>query len=152
MNRWTSYNHRTRRQSSYVVLPSTFQHYGSFYLRMGAVGTFKEHNIIYNFVIIHTLYLKILRYRYCTHIEYLSCIYIDFADKKTQNKRSNTYVNVIFYMILNYSIIFLSRNLCIQLKKSLSITFLFSIFRNFDLWRITIFYVTNYVYSVWTSH
>jgi hypothetical protein len=38
MDHWTSYNPRTRRQSSHLVLPSTFQHYGSFYLRMGAVG------------------------------------------------------------------------------------------------------------------
>jgi len=38
MDYWTSYNPRTRRQSSHLVLPSTFQHYGSFYLRMGAVG------------------------------------------------------------------------------------------------------------------
>lgn len=29
-----------RRQSIHVPLPSTFQHYGSFYLRMGAVGKF----------------------------------------------------------------------------------------------------------------
>lgn len=38
MEHWTSYNPRTRRQSFHLVLPSTFQHYGSFYLRMGAVG------------------------------------------------------------------------------------------------------------------
>ncbi|KAL5237253.1 hypothetical protein ACI65C_004663 [Semiaphis heraclei] len=38
MDYWTSYNPRTRRQSSHLVLPSTFQHYGSFYLRMGAVA------------------------------------------------------------------------------------------------------------------
>lgn len=33
-----AYTQRPRRQSSHIVLPSTFQHYGSFYLRMGAVG------------------------------------------------------------------------------------------------------------------
>lgn len=41
MNYWKSYNQRPRRHSTHVVLPSTFQHYGSFYLRMGAVGTFE---------------------------------------------------------------------------------------------------------------
>ncbi|VVC38319.1 Otopetrin [Cinara cedri] len=39
INNWSSsYNQKTRRQSSHAVLPSTFQHYGSFYLRMGAVA------------------------------------------------------------------------------------------------------------------
>ncbi|XP_025404734.1 proton channel OtopLc-like [Sipha flava] len=36
---WNPNNQRThRRQSIHVPLPSTFQHYGSFYLRMGAVA------------------------------------------------------------------------------------------------------------------
>ncbi|XP_050426440.1 proton channel OtopLc-like [Adelges cooleyi] len=36
MNPWEHHHHR--RHSSHLILPSTFQHYGSFYLRMGAVA------------------------------------------------------------------------------------------------------------------
>lgn len=40
MNHCNPHNLRMpRRQSIHMPLPSTFQHYGSFYLRMGAVGT-----------------------------------------------------------------------------------------------------------------
>ncbi|XP_050528514.1 proton channel OtopLc-like isoform X2 [Daktulosphaira vitifoliae] len=39
LNHWSHvHHHRGRRNSNHLILPSTFQHYGSFYLRMGAVA------------------------------------------------------------------------------------------------------------------
>jgi hypothetical protein len=91
---WNPNNQRThRRQSIHVPLPSTFQHYGSFYLRMGAVGMLLE---IFKF-----LYYLGIKFGNC------SCAFIGYLNPPIAIHSHTSFYfivvrlqNIIFYFLV----------------------------------------------------